>query len=408
MMKKILYFDNWDKGYRNFLRLDSKFKNKGYETLLVHTTSWIEDKVEVEREFQNLKFRDVSYYKTNRIKKIIKQENPSAIIILNLSFILDRALVKICKELHINLFYLAHGKLITPEGQAVLKNNMKEFGESKLYSKVTKKNLLSLYNYFIEMKSFSKTVHFFYKAKQNYTQFTAFPRYSDELRVNKSMVYYPIDYNVMVKEFGFPSDNVIVVGNPELDHFYNTKIKDKKDFCAHELRISTDNYVAYIDDGLSSIRNWDTQKWLDFLKDVNKVLKKNDLTMVIKLHPRREIDDCIEFLEREGIKYFNDIDFKNYLYHCLFVFSHFSSVIVYGLLLNKNIKSPRWGSSAGIEENFPHEIVDYYYDKEDFEKNLFNLNVDKNETQKYLLKAIGTSFDGKCIDRIVNEVLKGI
>lgn len=406
-MKKVLYFDNWDKGYRNFLRLDQKFKDRGFETLLVHTTSWVFSDYEIEKEYEGLKFRDVSYYKTNRIKKIIKQENPSVLLILNLSFTLDRAVVKICKDLNIKIYYLAHGKLITVEGQAVFKNNMKQFGDSNLLSKIKKKNILSLYNYFIEMKSLTKFFQFFYKASKNYTQFTAFPKYSDELKVNKSMVYYPIDYNVMVDEFGFPEENVIIVGNPELDYFYETKIIDKENYCSSELNIKTKDYIAYIDDGLSSIRNWDTDRWLNFLKDVNDVLKKNNLSLVIKLHPRREMEGCEAFLEKEGIKYYNDIDFKNFIFHSLFVFSHFSSVIVYGLLLNKNIKSPRWGDSEGIEENFPKNIVDYYYTKEDFENNLYNLSTNKEEVKKYLLAEIGTSFDGKCRDRIVNQVLEG-
>ncbi|KAB1066520.1 hypothetical protein F6U93_13945 [Tamlana haliotis] len=407
-MKKILYLDNWNIGYRNFLRLDQKFKERGYETLLVHTTSWMDLEYESESECEGMKLRDISYYKTNRIKKIIKQEKPSAILILNLSFILDRAIVKICKDLNINLYYLAHGKLITVEGQAVFKDNMKKFGESKLSSKIKRKNLLSLYNYFIEMKSIPKFFQFFYKAAQNYTQFTAFPKYSEELKVNKSMVYYPIDYSVMVDEFGFPEDNVIVVGNPELDFFYDTKIVDKEEYCLNELKIKSPNYVAYIDDGLSSIRNWDNNRWLDFLKDVNDVLKKHNLELVIKLHPRRDLSGCESFLDREGIKYYNDIDFKNFVHHSLFVFSHFSSVIVYGLLLNKSIKSPRWGDSVGIEENFPHDVVNYYYSKEDFIKDLFNVNVDEEAIKKYLVSEIGTSFDGNCRDRIVNQVLEGL
>lgn len=39
-MKKILFIDPIDKGYRNFLRLNNQFVKKNYETLLVHTTSY--------------------------------------------------------------------------------------------------------------------------------------------------------------------------------------------------------------------------------------------------------------------------------------------------------------------------------------------------------------------------------
>ncbi|MFT4801033.1 MAG: hypothetical protein ACI93N_000798 [Flavobacteriaceae bacterium] len=405
-MKKILYIDNWDKGYRNFLRLDPKFKEKGYETVLVHTTSWNEKDVQIEREIEGLQLRDISFYKTIRIKKIIKKENPSIIIMLNLSFILDRAIVKICKDLNIDVFYLAHGKLFTPESQKVIKENLKESGNNKLHSKLNRKNRLSMYNYFVEMKSISTFFNFFIKASKNYTQFTAFPIYNDELKVQKSFVYYPDDLDVMVNEFGFPKDNVLVVGNPELDDFYNTKIKDKKEYCANELKIEGTEYVAYIDDGLSSIKNdWDTKMWLEFLEDINTILVQNDLELVIKLHPRRVIDGCIPFLEEKGIRYFKDLDFKNYIEHSAFLVSHFSSVIIYALLLNKNVKSPRWEISKGIEENFPHDVINYYYNKEDFVKDISNQDVQKDKIKDYLSQSF-SGFDGKCIDRIVNEILK--
>lgn len=412
-MKKILYLDNWDNGYRHFLRLDSKFKEKGYETLLVHTGSWVgkeseiwvDKEVEVEKSIDGLNIRDISFYKTNRIRKVIETEKPYAIVLINLSFIVDRAIVKICKTLNIKVFYLAHGKLITAKGQETVKQNMKDYGKSKLQSKFTKKNRLALYNYFIEMKSISKFFGFFYKSFKDYTQFTAFPKYSDELKATKSFVYYPMDYSVMVDTFGFPEDSVQIVGNPELDAFYNTKIKEKETFCNNELKIENHNYVAYMDDGLSAMRNWDSLKWMNFLDDFNTILDKHKLQLVIKLHPRRKIDDCLDFFKEKNIKYFYDLDFKNYVNHSVFTMSHFSSVIIYPLLLGKSVKSPRWGLSEGIEENFPKNIISYYYEKDDFEKNMFNLEVNEDEIKNYLSESLA-NYDGKAIERIINEVLK--
>ena len=57
-----------------------------------------------------------------------------------------------------------------------------------MQSKFTKKNGLALYNYFIEMKSITKFFNFFYKAIQDYTQFTTFPKYSDVLNKTSSLL----------------------------------------------------------------------------------------------------------------------------------------------------------------------------------------------------------------------------
>jgi len=404
-MKKILYFDNWEKGYRNFLRLDHGFKEKGYDTLLLHTSSLILEKSEEEKEIGGLKLKDISFYKTKRLKKIIKQENPSIIIMLNLSFLIDRAIIKICKDLDIKIFHLSHGKLIPKDSIDVVKSTVQNQSKGGLFSKISKKNIFAGYNYFIEYPSLSHLFKFVLRASKNPMEYTLFPRYSNELNIDKSLVYYPSDFEIMVKEFGFPKNMVQVVGNPELDIFYNSKLLNRETFLNQYLELGSYKYVAYFDDGLALIYGWDTKKWLSFLKDLNNTLKKEKLKLVVKLHPRREIANCIEFFQEHDIKYFYDIDFKNLIHHSLFVISHFSSVIIYALLLNKKVKSPRWGLSKGLEEKYPKEVVAYYYKKQDFEKNMFNVNINEGLIKDYLLDSIG-EVDGKSIDRIINIITK--
>ncbi|MCG1035337.1 hypothetical protein [Polaribacter sargassicola] len=405
-MKKIIYYDNWDKGYRNFLRIDLLFKEKGYETFLLHTSSLVEENVTVEKEIDGLKFRDFSYYKTIRLKKIIKKEKPSAIIMLNLSFMIDRAIVKICKELKIKLFHLSHGMLIPVESIVDVKETIKETSKKNIVKKINKKNRYALYNYLIEINSLSKVFNFFLKAIKNHTEYTLFPKYTSELEVEKSFVFYPSDYKVMVEEFGFPKDKVVVVGNPELDMFFNSKIKEKTTFL-NDLGVKKIDYVAYFDDGLSIVHGWDSNKWMEFLEDLNGIVVEKECQLIVKLHPRRDITDCISFFNQHNIKYVLDVDFKNFIKHSKFVVSHFSSVIVYALLLNKKVKSPRWSISKGLEEKYPSEIVHYYYSKKDFEKTFFNTVTDIEATEKYLLKSIGR-VDGKSTKRIVDNVLKYI
>ncbi|UKM65590.1 hypothetical protein GSB9_02161 [Flavobacteriaceae bacterium GSB9] len=402
-MKKILYFDNWDKGYRNFLRLDQDFKDKGYETFLLHTSSFMLDGIEKEKQIDGLELKDISFYKTNRLRKIIERENPDIIIILNLSFLIDRAIVKICKDLNIKIFHLSHGKLIPKESIDVVRTTVQNESKGGLFSKITKKNIFSAYNYFIEYPSILTFFRFIIRAYKNPMEYTLFPKYSRELAVNKSLVYYPSDFEIMVKEFGFPEDMVEVVGNPELDIFYNSKLLSRDIFLKNHLEIKSNKYVAYFDDGLALIYGWDTKKWLGFLKDLNNILKKADLKLIVKLHPRRDITNCLSFFEEHKIRCFYDVDFKNLIEHSSFVISHFSSVIIYALLLNKKVKSPRWGVSEGLEEKYPKGVVTYYYNRIDFEKNLLNTAIDKQLIKTYLLRSVG-KVDGKSIAKIVNIV----
>jgi len=403
-MKKILYFDNWDKGYRNFLRLDSKFKVRGFQTLLLHTTSLTEKIDNPEKQIEGLILRDISYYKTKCLKKIILEENPSAIILLNLSFILDRVIVRICQDLGICVFYLAHGRLITIDNMGDVKAAL---GKGSLFSKIKKKNIFSIYNYILGLKKISEIGSFFKKIITRPTEFMTLPNHCKELDVTKSFVYYDTDYDLMTKEFGFPKNRVQVVGNPELDKFFNTEIKDKETFCSEELNIKSNQYVAYIDDGLPSTFGWDNDKWFEFMAEINEILKTNSLHLVVKLHPRRKVKELKSFFTKNDITYHQDLDFKNYLYHSLFVISHYSSVIVYALILNKKVKSPRWGMSEGLIKQYPDQVVEYHADKKTFEEGLFNVDVDQNLLKKYVLDSIG-EVDGKSIDRVVDEILKNV
>lgn len=405
-MKKVLYYDNWDKGYRNFLRLDSIFKEKGVETLLLHTTSLIDDINEVETTIDGMALRDISFYKTKKIRNIIVKEKPTAIVMLNLSFMIDRAIVKICKDLNIKIFHLSHGMLIPSENIQVVKDHIKKSGGNKLLSKFNKKNKYALHNYLAEVGSIPKAFNFFKTAILDHTKFTQFPKYSSELEVNKSFVFYPSDLKVMVNDFGFPKEKIEVVGNPELDAFYNSKIQDKAKFCKNELNLINPNYIAYFDDGLSEeVHGWDSQKWMLFLKDLVAITNEKNFKLIIKLHPRRDITDCLDFFDEHKIQIIEDVDFKNFIYHSKFVVSHFSSVLVYALLLNKKIKSPRWGLSKNLEEKYPKNIVEYFYDRGKFEKTFDDIEVNLKNIKLFLDEHVG-KVDGKASLRIVDGILK--
>jgi len=84
--------------------------------LKIGSTSSFRHKIkENETTIENLRIRDISYYKTKLIRKVIEKEKPSIILIINLSFVFDRAIVKIAKKNNIKIVYLAHGSLTNPE-----------------------------------------------------------------------------------------------------------------------------------------------------------------------------------------------------------------------------------------------------------------------------------------------------
>ena len=124
MTKKILFIDPIDKGYRNFTRLNDNFVSKGFSTLLVHTSSFYYPISEKEKKIDSLLIRDISFYDTIYIKKVIEEEKPDIILMINLSFVFDRAIVNIAKKSNIKLVYLAHGTLINPNTYETASNKL--------------------------------------------------------------------------------------------------------------------------------------------------------------------------------------------------------------------------------------------------------------------------------------------
>ena len=56
-MKKILFIDPIHKGYYNFQRLNNKFIEHGYSTILVHTSSFYYGITSTEEQIDNLTVR---------------------------------------------------------------------------------------------------------------------------------------------------------------------------------------------------------------------------------------------------------------------------------------------------------------------------------------------------------------
>ena len=105
---KIAYFDYWTEGIQNFVPFDSMLRKRGHETLLLHIGSFnaVHSKEEV---VNGIKCRDISYYNTKMIYKMIEQEKPDIIITLNTTKLLDRVITMSCRKLKIKSIYLMHG-----------------------------------------------------------------------------------------------------------------------------------------------------------------------------------------------------------------------------------------------------------------------------------------------------------
>jgi len=75
MNKKILFFDGWTKGIRNFERLCPSFDKNGIEYKLFHLGSWGDKSVPLQESIRGIKCYDISYYQLMIYQKLLRKKN---------------------------------------------------------------------------------------------------------------------------------------------------------------------------------------------------------------------------------------------------------------------------------------------------------------------------------------------
>lgn len=411
MTKKILFIDPIDKGYRNFTRLNDNFVSKGFSTLLVHTSSFYYPISEKEKKIDSLLIRDISFYDTIYIKKVIEEEKPDIILMINLSFVFDRAIVNIAKKSNIKLVYLAHGTLINPNTYETASNKLDKLIKNNPKRIFRKKNFYVLLNYLSSKSGIKKTTSLFSLIKGIFSKpsrFLTLATYNKELDVDLLLVYTSSDKKQLHENMGFPENKIKVVGNPEISVFMKSGFIAKETFL-REHNIESENYAVYLDDGLVANKTWTKEEWYDHLISITEILKKQQIVLVIKLHPRMNITEHTVFFEKNKniIIPIVDGNFKNLLQHASFVISHYSSTVVYALLFNKTVIIPKWSeASKYLSNKYPKNIVHYCQTIKEFE-NCIHLEI--TEQKKILiesyLKENNIDPDMNSIDIIVNETI---
>lgn len=409
-MRKVLFMDTWDKGYRNFTRLNKEFNNQGFETLFIHTGSFLSKSTYTEKIVEGLVIRDIRYYNTLKLRKVIQIEKPDVIIILNLSFVFDRVIIKIAKLMNIKSVFLAHGILTDPSNVEKAEQELNVAVWKKLSRIFRKKNLLFLFNYIDSHAKTNKiitTVKTIVQIFKSPARFLIYPKFNEELDADLLLLYTQKDKELYTKMFLFPPKKIKVVGNPEISSFINNPIIEKKQYLDNINSSHVRNYVLYLDDGLVANKVWTDTEWYSFVLEINQIVRDDNYNLIIKLHPRSNYEEHKEFFESNNILAFTDIDFNNIIYHSSFVVSHYSTTINYALIYNKPVFSPRWGKSQHFRMNYPADIICYCNTKNDFSSNIksFKPNVDK--IGEYLnLNGIDVNIDSVKI--IVNEVCKQV
>jgi hypothetical protein len=99
---KVLFLDGWTRGLHNFIPVARGLEAQGIECLLVHRGSWGNDPGRAKEERLNgLLCRDISYYRTRLIHKVLERESPNVVLLLTTNFFSDRSAILAARALGI-------------------------------------------------------------------------------------------------------------------------------------------------------------------------------------------------------------------------------------------------------------------------------------------------------------------
>ena len=404
---KILFFDYWLKGIANFNRLMPELKKQCPDTdvKMVHVGSWKERQEAIVNEHDGFKSYDISYYHTWSILKVLKQESPDVLVMLNLCFLFDKSLIIFCKHLGIKSVYLAHGKFLANTDE-LLGSFVKQDLKKNFFSKIRIDTINILRNYLLATIVERQPMTFFksmLSMVRNPLSMTLNSTYTDELDADCKLVYYESDKKIMMNQRKFPDKNIYVVGNPELDAFVNNSLIPK-DVFLQQTGLKNKPYLLYLDDGYVQARLMEKEEWHTHLTEINEIAQRVNLQLVVKLHPRTPFSEHADFFSKNEIMAFSkEVDFKSLIAYSHTVTSLVSTTISFALLLNKRVITPRWGITKEIMHNYPDNVIHYSENADDFADWLIS-NEPCNTSADYIIHNLGV-VDGQAIPRIIKQII---
>lgn len=403
---KIIYFDYWRKGIIHFIPINSELIKNGANTIFIHTGSFRYFHP-IEELYQGILCRDIRYYKTIFIHEVIKKERPDIVMLLNTTYLLDRAVILSCRKLKIKTVFMMHGiRNMDLTDLKKLKELNKVFSlkykvlKIKKYIKIIPNYIYSLitYNYqnIINFRFIKVIIHYFIES----VRAKILPKYSDELICDKCLIFGEF-YRDYYRSLGYPDGNIKVVGIPQYDELLNkilnrSFIRDKL-----PLAIKKKQYAIYLEDSFpeSNVSDWD-DKYRNFhLNQLSERLKNENLLLVIKLHPTSKRENVI--LESNNSIIIKNCDLFNLIYYSSLCIGHISTTINIPLILNKPVVIPKWGPSEKLPDYFVKTGV-----ANEWKTINSNINYDINATlrKKFLYHKIGFDFNTSSIKRVITNI----
>lgn len=395
---KIAYFDYWTLGIQNFVHIDAELKKRGHETILLHVGSFRSPNLK-EEVVGGIKCRDISYYGTNMISTMLEREKPDVLLTLNTFLMLDRVVAMSCRVLKIKSAFLMHGirDLGSSNGQLIA---IMDKSSNSLVNKIMKSRkyiMVVIPNYLHVLAKYKpvnilnmRFVKVLYSYFKNPGMASYYPECTDEIISDKCLVYSASDA-IFYEKLGYAPEHITVVGNPKYDSLLDLVKRHKITTDMLPCRVlamvqAGTKYALYLDEALPEAGNYGgfTSVLRDkFISDCAKRLERENVKLVVKLHPATK-EKNIQARHGNCLIEAENLDaLINYSEFCICIMS---TVINHCVLMDKPVLLPRWsGALKNLPAFFANVGVSNCWDNID---DKLNLAIDRDAREEYKKKYI--------------------
>ena len=423
---KVLFFDTWTLGIGNFVPIARELKNKNVDCLLIHRGSMgAEPGRPKEEVIQGIKTRDITFYSSALIHKIFNKEKPDAIVILSSFYILDRAVILSARALGIKTFFLMPG--IREVDEEYIRTTEYETKFRKLNSIKSKLKKIPKYltfvipNYFysgiknskyflLRLSPWKTLVELFLQPGRK----ILYPTPSSEIHCDKALVYARRYKKFFHEKYGYPLEQIEIVGNPSLDiahHLigdFESKAHFDKQFREEKKIEPNKPIVTYLTTPFveAGYEGWTPKVRVEQIKEFLDGCAEAGFPLVVKLHPAIK-DPAIYELEKtfNGITIVYTCDLPNLVNISSAIIGHHSSTLLIPIAFEKPLFIPRWGLMSKLNDRFSGEGVAVAV--KSLEQLIFSLKQIKLEKfsnilgpeKKTFFGNYITIFDGKAVER---------
>ncbi|WP_319502289.1 polysialyltransferase family glycosyltransferase [uncultured Draconibacterium sp.] len=282
-----------------------------YDIYIFHTNNLESSNINENCPYINY---DISNLSHKKVQSLLNKINPSDLLVTNIRSLLDIYIFITCNMNNIPLTYIEHGLTLNKISRFKASNKYHSLIKYLNYCKKVIGYLLSCRNPISNFRTIKRAI-----INSDYTG----------IKLNNALLYAPGSKGVLDKHFDLSKTIIRYSGYP---------IVNKNSDLQFLLKSITKKQAVYIHQPLiiDNFSELSISDEVELLQELNDIFKKNNYSLIIKLHPRDDIRNYKNKLPNCNI-IGTEMDIHQLIASSEIVLGHFSTALLTAVLLKKSL-----------------------------------------------------------------------